>query len=237
MSAPCTPSRPGAAARFAFGRCLALIALLLACPGIAPAGEAPAEPGTQLWTWIAAGPYRPVADEGHWIDPRGTAVVVVGAGVHTISAPVMALGLECIGWRASYATPNGSGLPPAGPRMHGEYLGLGPVCKARFTSGRWEPSVSATLLLVQAHMEWPSSFVDVPGDVEIENGWQGTLALSADVGVRLWRGGGVSLRGEYVPLTVRFGALSNGSADAGVRAVMLAAYHHLRWPGRPVAGR
>jgi hypothetical protein len=201
----------------------------------APAADAnaPASRPPEIRAWASLGPYRPPADPGHWIDPRGTCVAILGAGLNTASAPTMTLGLEGVAWFASYAVPTGSGIPLGTTgRMHGEFMGLGPVVKARFAYGRYEPSVSATLLLVKSHLEWPSSFVGVAGDVEIENRWKGTLALGASVGMRLWKSGGLAIRYDYVPLESSFGVLSRGSANVGVNSVLLSVYSDMTLPGR-----
>jgi hypothetical protein len=192
---------------------------------------APGEHPPELRTWMSFGPYRPPADPDHWTDPRGTGIVVLGAGINTASAPTMTLGLEGVAWFASYASPPGAlVLGGSDARMHGEFYGLGPVAKARFAFGRWEPAASATLLLVSSHLEWPSGFVGVPGAVEVESGWKGTFALGAGLGVRLWKGGGLGVRYDYIPLLASFGALSNGSADVGVNSVLLSVYHDMRMP-------
>ena len=251
MQWPSPPSRAGAPASTGNGRRLIVLAFTLAwtlAPLIASAQDAvpspsasaapdsaahavaarlpahaPASHALAIRGWVSFGPYRPPADPDHWVDPRGTGIAVFGVGV--AAAPIVTLGIEGITWFASYAAVPASGfLVRTSSRMHGEFLGLGPVCSARLAYGRYEPWASATLLLVKAHLEWPATFIGLPGDAELENRWKGTLAIGAGLGVRLWRDGGVALRYENVPLSADFGAPSKGSANAGVNSVLLSVY-------------
>jgi hypothetical protein len=197
--------------------------LLFASPARAEDAAAPAatEPGVlRLRAWLAGGPYWPPADEPHWLDPRGTAVAVLGVGA--AAAPNVFLGVEGIVWMGSYSAAHvNSAYVPSDSRMQGTYTGLGPLAKVVLPYGRWEPWASATLLVVRGEMQWSGAAMGIPGDAALEGRWGATLAIGAGLGYRLWRHGGVELRYEGIPLAQDFGMFSNGSANVGVQAALL----------------
>jgi hypothetical protein len=193
-----------------------------ASPAIAAAPTTGARPAF-LRVWFGAGPYRPPADPAHWIDPRGS--VVSSFGVAVPVCPVAFLGVEGAAWFASYEPPPGPSLGiRSGARLHGEYVGLGPLCAVSRPIGPYEPWASLAPLVVRAHLEWPATFATLPGTAEIEDRWAIAPAFAAGLAVRLWGGMGAQLRWQYVPLSPNFGILSRGSGNAGVDAALLSLY-------------
>ncbi len=227
MTTPCRRPHAGVRPRARKLPLLAALLLALACAPATTAGAKTSPTGTPPdsasapWrTYSLVGPYRPPIDTEHWVDPRGSVVLAVGFAVPV--CPVALLGVEGLSWFASYAAEPASGfLVQAGSRMNGEYAGMGPTCIVRTQYAGWEPWASASLLLVWSHLEWPGSFVGLPGTVALENRWKGTLGFGAGLDRKLWRSGGLGLRYQYVPLETDFGALSKGSANTGVNALML----------------
>jgi len=146
-------------------------------------------------------------------------------------APDVLLGLEGLAWFASYGAQPVTGMPSPTDRMHGDVIGLGPVCRAGFHYGGWVPWASASVLVVNAHVEWPASMAGADGEAEVHDRWKATFAVGAGVHRKLWHGGGLALRYVHVPLTTDFGAVSRGSANAGLDTVMLEVFGDGFLPG------
>jgi hypothetical protein len=199
-------------------------ALLLACAPAARADAPASDPGgITLRAWGAVGPYWPAKDEGHWLDPRGTGVVLLGIGGS--QAPTMYVGAEGVAWLASY---NGrdvsNAFVPSNSRMTGVFTAFGPMARAMLTHGRWEPYASFTLLIVRGKLSWSGAALDIPGSAALEGRWAMTAGLGAGVSMRLGERNGIGLRYEGIPLKEDFGPFSNGSAKVGVQTVMLNLY-------------
>jgi hypothetical protein len=201
-----------------------LAALALAGPPMARAADPVADPGgITLRAWGAVGPYWPAKDEGHWLDPRGTGVVLIGIGGS--QAPTMYLGAEGIAWLASYdARDVSNAFVPSNSRMTGVFTAFGPSARAILTHGRWEPWAGLTLLVVRGKLSWSGAALDIPGSAALEGRWAMTAGVGAGVNLRLGDRNGIGLRYEGIPLKEDFGPFSNGSAKVGVQTVMLSMF-------------
>lgn len=228
------PYRPPACCVTVVALAIAIVQTIALCDVVAAARAIPASLDStaevhersdlRVRIWSGAGPHRPATDPGHWSDRRGTIAWTLDLGVHAF--PYMMLGVTAVEWFESYSTsPASIMFVSTAPRMNARYAGMGPMCVISVPWGRWEPWVKAAPAVVLGHLDWPASFLGVPGSVANEDSWRGTVVVGAGCGVRLWKDGGVDLSYVYVPLHPDFGVFSHGTADAGVSTVLLSIHY------------